>query len=595
MLLHTLSAGRGPRLLLALFFAAFAGRAIVPAHAQGGAQPRTGDWPSHNLDGANSRFSTLDQIRRENADRLGLKWTFNVRASSPLGSQTPLVVDGVMYFNSGSTLYAVDASAGKAKWVTELQPSFEGVGRGPVYGDGTIYGVARAQMFAVDAKTGKPLESFGRNGVLPVVKEALDFTDPGKYPASFDPTTIGFQIQSSPAYFNGTVYLGLAQADSLINGGLIVALDAKTGRMKWAFRTIPQGPKDDGWELAKDTWSGSQRLGGGIWTQPAIDPALGLLYANVSNPSPNYDGSSRKGTNLFTNSIVALSLATGKLMWHYQAIHHDIWDWDLMTGPTLFDVAVNGKPVKALASLAKTCYVYMLDRESGQPIFPIVETPVPTLTDMPGEQAWPTQPIPYSARHVPQQPFCATYPEVTDPELAKRRRPSFHPYQVGEFLIMSPGLSGGPNRGSSSFSPRTGLLYVTGKNDAWSARVKPVGESLKPGLGSPGHYENIAETATTGMEKTQNIAAFNPATGDLVWVTKLAATTNGGNLVTAGDVLFQGVGRSFYALDATTGKILATVAGQQVLSTTPLTYLAGGRQYVAIVAGNMVLAYGLPD
>jgi hypothetical protein len=249
--------------------------------------------------------------------------------------------------------------------------------------------------------------------------------------------------------------------------------------------------------------------------------------------------------NLFTNSIVALNMATGKLVWHYQAIHHDIWDWDLMTGPTLFDTTVNGTPVKALASLAKTCYVYALDRVTGHPIFPVVETPVPVTTDMPGEEVWPTQPIPYTARHVPQTPFCATYPNVKDLELIGRRRPSFHPFQVNEFIIVSPGLQGGPNRGSSSFSPRTGLLYVTGKNDAWSIKAKPVGNTLKPGPGSPGHFASIKEEGKTGVTATQNIAAHNPATGELAWVVELPNDQRR----KPGDVeTFQAIGRDFYAL-----------------------------------------------
>src|SRR5262249_46863215 len=153
-------------------------------------------------------------------------------------------------------------------------------------------------------------------------------------------------------YANGKVYVGTGTADSLIPGGVVMAIDGKTGAIDWAFRLVPQGPRDDGWEIAKDTWSGPNRQGGGVWTQPAVDPETGLLYVNVSNPSPNYDGSSRTGINLFSNSIVALRLDTGKLAWYSQAIHHDIWDWDLMTGPTLFDMTVGGRPVKAIASLA---------------------------------------------------------------------------------------------------------------------------------------------------------------------------------------------------------------------------------------------------
>jgi PQQ-dependent dehydrogenase (methanol/ethanol family) len=556
---------------------------------------KAGDWPLHNLDLQNGRFSPLEQINRANADKLTVKWSLDLPKSVSVGTATPIVVNGIMYFNAGPKLFAVDASSGRSIWTRELGTDQPEGGRGPAYGDRKVFFVGRSHLFAVDAETGAPVESFGSKGVLAVAGLALAFKDPGKYGPGFDPMDAGYMIASAPTYVDGTVYLGIAQADSLITGGLVVAIDGASGRLKWVFRAIPQGPQDDGWEIAKDTWSGPERRGGGIWTQPAVDPELGMVYVNVSNPTPNYDGSTRKGINLFTNSVVALNSATGKLMWHFQAIHHDIWDWDLVTGPTLFDTTVDGRRVKALASLAKTCYVYALDRETGRPIFPIVETPVPVTTDMPGEQVWPTQPIPYTARHVPQTPFCATYPpNVKDPELAARRRPSFHPYQVNEFVIVAPGLQGGPNRGSSSFSPRTGLLYVTGKNDAWSIKAKSVGNTLKAGPGVQGHFLNIQEDGKTGVTPTQNIAAYNPATGELAWVIERPNVTNGGNLVTAGDVVFQAIGRDFYALDATSGKQLAKVSIKIVTSATPLTYLADLRQFVAIASGNSVVALGLP-
>jgi PQQ-dependent dehydrogenase (methanol/ethanol family) len=573
-------------------------RVSEPAFAQGrgGASPAltAGDWPLHNLDLRNGRFSPLDQINRANADKLVVKWSLDLPRSVSLGTATPIVVKGIMYFNAGPKIFAVDAASGRSIWTKEIGADVPEGGRGPAFGDGHIYFVGRSHLFAVDAETGAPIESFGSKGVLDLTGAALVFKDPVKHGPGFDPTAAGYMIASAPTYVAGTVYVGIAQADSLITGGLLAAIDAATGRVKWTFRAIPQGPEDDGWEIAKDTWSSPERRGGGIWTQPAVDPELGLVYINVSNPSPNYDGSTRKGINLFTNSVVAVNSATGKLVWHFQAIHHDIWDWDLVTGPTLFDTTVNGQPVKALASLAKTCYVYALDRKTGQPIFPVVETPVPVTTDMPGEQVWPTQPIPYTARHVPQSPFCATYPVVKDPELIGRRRPSFYPYQVNEFVIISPGLQGGPNRGSSSFSPRTGLLYVTGKNDAWSIKAKPVGSTIKPGPGAPGHFENIGEEGKTGVTPTQNIAAYNPATGELTWVVELPNATNGGNLVTAGDVVFQAIGRDFYALDATSGKQLAKVPLKIVTSATPLTYRADLKQFVAIATGSTVVALGLP-
>jgi alcohol dehydrogenase (cytochrome c) len=389
--------------------------------------------------------------------------------------------------------------------------------------------------------------------------------------------------------------MGLSLGDSHIPGGLLVAVDGTTGAIKWVFNTIPQGPHDEGWEIAKDTWGSGARAGGGVWTQPAIDRELGMIYFSVANPSPDYDGSARTGINLFTNSAIALNLATGKLVWHNQVVHHDIWDWDLVTSPVLFDVTADGKTVKGIGVPSKTCYLYLWDRETGKPINPIVETPVPTTTDVPGEAPWPTQPIPYTSRGVPQQPFCATYPIVADPELAKRVRPPFHPFLANDFIINSPGVTGGANYGPASFSPRTGLLYITGKNDAASVKVKSVGNTIQPGPSATGYFGTIAERGETGMTITTTVAAYDPATGQQVWYAQLAKTTNTGNLVTAGDVVFQGISSGdFYAFDARSGRELFKSTVKSAIRASPMTYQVDGRQYVSVVGTNTVFTFGLP-
>ena len=256
---------------------------------------------------------------------------------------------------------------------------------------------------------------------------------------------------------------------------------------------------------------------------------------------------------------------------------------------------VNGQTVKAVASLAKTCYVYAFNRETGKPIFPIVEMAVPTKSDVPGEEVYPTQPIPYNARFVPQSPFCATFPpNIEDPELAEKSRVIFTPPSSKEALLIAPGATGGPNRGPSSFSPRTGWLYVTGKNNAMILQAKPLTEPIKPGLNSPGHFQNFIEWKMSTDNATQNIAAYDPATGELAWVTEFPGTTNGGNLVTAGDVVFQAIGRDFYAVDARTGKKLAQVNIKIGTFSTPLTYMAGGKQLLAIASGGSIVALALP-
>ena len=560
--------------------------------AQGPAGGNTA-WSLHNGDLGNGRYAPLDEINVSNVGRMGLKWSFEVGAAETIRQVTPVVLDGVMYFNAGSRLYAINAATGTQIWTAQVEPAFPGHGRGPTYGGGRIYAYGRGAMFAVDAKTGAVVESFGNKGRLEVA-DAIRV----KYPKQ-DAT--GYEMSSPPAYHNGTLYVGLALSEAHFPGGLLVALDGATGAVKWTFKTIPQVPQDEGWEIAKDTWRGGQRAGGGIWTQPAIDPELGLIYVNVANPSPAHDGSARKGINLFTNSIVALNLQTGKLAWYYQTVHHDIWEKDLVTGPILFDVNVGGRKVKAVASSGKNCFMYMWNRETGMPLHPIVETGVPTASDVPGEEPWPTQPIPYTAKGVQMQPFCQTYPIITNPDLVKRARQMYFPYSTKEAYIVS---HGGSFFGPPAFSPRTGLLYVTGKNAAVALKVKPLGDTLRQGVGAIGFTENIAEgpfrDKEVGVPSVLTVTAYNPATGELVWQQedpdRGARPGTSGTLVTAGDVLFQASNTGdFYAFDARSGTRLFTYTAKRSINSTPLTYRVNGKQHVTIVAiPNMVLTFALP-
>jgi PQQ-dependent dehydrogenase (methanol/ethanol family) len=567
------------------------GAARIGAAAQTGRAGQA-NWASHNLDLLNGRYSTLDEINTSNAARLAPKWSFESPGADNVAQITPLVVDGVMYFNAGSKLYAVNAVTGQQVWKVEVEPPFPGSGRGPTYADGRIYAFGRGVMYAVDAKSGALVQSFGSKGRLLVPDAAIQFK-------SLPHDATGYTINAAPVYHNGTLYVALALSENHIPGGMIVALDGTTGRVKWVFKTIPQGPQDDGWEIAKDTWKGGARVGGGIWTQPAIDTELGLLYANVGNPSPDYDGGARKGINLFTNAIIALNLQTGRLAWHYQAIHHDIWDWDLVTGPVLFDVTVGGRTVKAVASGGKNCLMYIWNRQTGQPLHPMVETAVPTATDVPGEEPWPTQPIPYTAKGVPMQPFCSTYPVIADPELAKRARQMYFPYSINNLFIVS---HGGSSFGSPAFSPRTGLLYVTGKNAAVALKVKPVGDTLRQSAAGPGHADNIAEgpirDEKVGVPNTETVTAYNPATGDLVWQDEHPSRSSigsAGNLATAGDLIFQGSDTGdFYAFDARTGKQLFKHTARRGIRASPITYAVNGKQYVSFMATNTIVTLALP-
>ena len=603
---------------LGLGLPAFAGQdAATTVHA---AAPRVDpaaslDWPLHMQDLASSRYSPATEFTADNAATLELKWTFTptivagafglpdeAAASSVLQNrnsffqQTPLVVDGVMYVHSGSRLYAVDASTGTPVWSFEMPPFVGEVRqRGPAYGDGRIYAHGPRTVYAVDARTGRLVESFGRGGLLNIVGEALHFKYPDEYPAEFDATTIGFELTAAPIYHDGTLYMGTGFGDAHIPGGFMMAVDGATGALEWVFQTVPQGPRDDGWEIAGDTWAGGARAGGGVWTPASIDPELGLIYFMVGNPSPDFDGSARRGINLFTNSIIALELETGRLRWYFQGIHHEIWDWDFMTTPLLFDVRAGDRPgiVKAVGTSGKTHWPFFFNRETGEPLNPIVETPVATATDVPGEQPWPTQPIPHNARGVQMEPFCFTHPTVGDPDDLPRVRTLYHPYQVGEAVIVPSANSG---FGGNAFSPRTGFFYVKASCGASSMTVRPVGDSLEPGPGPerPGFFQSRAGGRGSSVERVNVMTAYDPLTGEQVWRTETQPGPTG-LIVTAADLLFQVSGRGeFIVFDARSGERITTFGTRGTVSAAPLLYQVNGRQFISVVALDTVYTYGLP-
>ena len=554
------------------------------------------NWTSHNLDLDNSRYSELDQIDAATASRLSEQWSYEVAAGIDVAQVTPLVVDGLMYLHAGPRVIAINAVTGEEVWNLELNEARTNRVRGPTYAEGKIYSYNGPNLVAADAKTGELVEGYGDGGVLPVVGLALQAKYPDVYPPTLDPHELGYRITAAPAYHDGTLYVGAALSEGHIPGGLVIATDAATGAIEWVFNTIPQRPQDDGWEIARDTWGDGQRAGGGVWTQPAIDLDLGLIYFNTGNPSPDYDGSARPGANLFTNATVALDLDTGALRWYYQAIHHDLWDWDHVTGPVLFDVTRNGETIRGVGSAGKNCLLYLWHRETGEPINPMVETLVPTETNVPGEVVYPTQPIPHNARGVPMMPFCATYVHLDDPEMQSRSRQMYTPYSIEEHLIVA---HGGSSFGSPAFSPRTGLLYVTGKNAAVSMIVRPVGDSLEPGPHGDGHSANFEEISRIPeFTPTTTLTAYEPASGEEVWQQVFPALTTigaSGNLATAGDLVFQGADDgAFYAFHAETGELLFEHRAPRPVRSSPMTYQVNGKQYVTVVATNTVLTFALP-
>lgn len=538
---------------------------------------RSAGWPLNNLDAKNSRHSPLTQINARNVKTLAVRWLYHTRNAG----STPIVVDGILYASSPDSVFALDAATGRQVWVNTTV----GAGRGVAYGEGRIFVAKGTQVTALDARTGEPVPSFGKGGVSSALLETLQ----AKFPQMGKAAEWGYAINMVPQYANGVLIVGTALSENHIPGGVIQAIDARTGQGLWRFLGVPQGPDDEGWEIAKDTWQGGVRHGGGIWATPAIDAESGVVHMTIANPSPDHDGSARKGTNLFTNAFVALDLKTGRLRWHFQQVHHDLWDYDAGQQPILFDVRVGGRMVKAAAAGNKNGFIYVLDRETGKPFNPIVETPVPTASDTPGEEVWPTQPIPHTTSGKPMTP---TAPQTVDRPLF----PMFEKYPKVPFYTppRRDGAVHAPREavhyGGNAFSPRTGLLYVAGKDLPIMMTVVPTGNTLKNG-----QFSTAGRRDSAAPEKG-NVSAYDPATNELVWRTPVNGGPSAGVFSTAGDLVFVGdrQGR-FAALDARTGKELWSFHTGGAIRGGQITYQVNGTQYVTVPSGgDVILTFALP-
>ena len=544
---------------------------------------KTVNWPVHNLNLAGTRFSPMDQINRSNVKSLTPRWLFQHGVIDGVSNQTtPIVIDGTMYVtDSRGSVYAVDAADGHLLWTYDVTSLLGGGAhegyvfrnRGVVYANGVIYAAGGSFLFALDAKTGTPLQGFGNKGQASVIMDVLK----PRYPDVKTAISMGYWFTTAPQIYNGTLYIGSTRSESHIPGGHVLAVDAETGKVRWHFNTVPQDEKDQGWAIAGPTWVGGERNGGGIWETAAIDPELGMLYMAVGNPFG--DSTKRAGQNLFTDSIIALTLNTGTLKWYFQQTHHDVWDYDSAVPPTLFDMQVRGQRVKALAQASKNGYLFILDRETGQPVHPIKEMPVPTATSRPGEQPWPTQPIPFTASGKPMEPVCPIVPlEIPPAQLEKNKIvPMYTPQAPNQ--IFAPGGGGGASYGPISYSPQTGLLYVAA----------------------------IDSPSNSGRPPKGYFSAYDPTTGELAWRQIFEGYGQAGSVVTAGGVVFVGSGSNvagyFFASDAKTGESLWKFNTGSGVFSSPSVYMVNGEEFVAVASGggergrrggDLILSFALP-
>jgi quinoprotein glucose dehydrogenase len=483
---------RGP--LAALALASLALGATGPGKDGRTAERSAGslDWPTHGGDPGHRQHSPLAQIDRTNVGRLRVAWTYRTGDARPDGRSQiqcqPVVIDGVLYATSAQLrAFALDAAAGRELWSFDpgtVGPETQGLGvdRGVVFWksgeDRRILFSAGHRLFALDARTGRPVPTFGDGGSVDL-RQGLGRDVSDLYVLS---TTPG-------AVYRDLLILGtrVSEGPGPSAPGHVRAYDVRTGKIRWIFHTIPW-PGEFGYETwPKDAWT---RVGGAnAWSGISVDPDRGLVFVPTGSPAFDFWGGDRLGANLFGDCLLVLDAASGKRVWHFQLVHHDLWDRDLPQAPVLVTVRRDGRDVAAVAQATKSGYVFVFDRVTGAPLFPIEERSVPS-SDLEGEEAWPTQPFP-----VKPPPFARqilTEAEVTDLSpvsraavLARLRRVrsggQFVPPST-EGTVIFPGFDGGAEWGGSAFDPETHLLYVNANEMAW------ILEMLKlppPGEGGP--------------------------------------------------------------------------------------------------------------
>jgi quinohemoprotein ethanol dehydrogenase len=541
------------------------------------------DWITNGGSIANDRYSELDQISDSNVAQLKGIWHVHLKsgaAAKNSGEAQPLEYKGVIYTITGADdVFAIEAKTGATKWVyhARLNPKITTVccgwtSRGVALGDGRVYlGQLDGKLVALDQQNGK-----------------VDWS------TQVMPWQEGYTITSAPLYYDGRVYTGLSGGEYGIRGR-VTAYDAKAGKMLWRFYTIP-GPGQvghDSWPQTGDAW---KHGGAPVWQTPAVDPDLGLLYFSTGNASPDLDGSNRAGDNLFASSIVAIDAKTGKYRWHFQEVHHDIWDYDAPSPVVLFDATVNGKLVHGLGEPGKTGWVYLLDRETGKPLYGITEEPVPP-SSWKQEHTSPTQPFPDSGAFVPhtvsaaglnavRQAAAATFSESgTAPKIVPG--PFFSPpSHGGTIYAFSPGAFGGSDWPPSSYNPNTQLLYVCGQVSAQAAVAGTQPEKVKPGEQQVGSV-----TTLSGADNAGVLAAIDTRSGRVVWERHLADSCYSGTVTTAGKLVFVGRnGGQLEAYDAENGKLLWGFQTGAGANSTATVFKLGGKEVVAYYAAGNALA-----
>jgi len=619
--------------------------AFLCATAAAESPPPSTNWDYYGADFANTRYAPLSQIDADNFHELEIAWRWksietriaeeNPRVVPSQFKPTPLVVDGVMFLpTSVCQIVALDPETGELFW--EFDPRSYTAGRPANVGfqhrglsywtDGNDQRLFIAthdrKLWAIDPNTGKPVQAFGEDGVVdlesslgrPVNPRMITHTSP--VGICRDTVVVGSIVFDGPTMKE-------------MPPGHVRGFDARTGEMKWIFHTIPQAG-----EFGNDTWENNSWMYSGntnVWSMFSADEDLGYVYLPVSTPTNDMYGGHRLGDNLFAESIVCLDADTGNRIWHFQAVHHGIWDYDLPTAPNLFDAMIDGKPRKALAQVSKQAFVYVLDRVTGEPIWPIEERPVPEST-VPGErtartQPFPTKPAPFDRQGLTENDLIDFTPELRDAAIAAldgyRMGPLFTPPDHEMGTVGLPSAGGGANWPGAALDPETNILYVPSSTSLgfWKAiKPDPSRSNLRyvSSFGHPGPATPGLQGLPLFKPPYSRVTAIDLDTGEHVWMTphgdgpidhplladldlaslgQLSSGVGGGGpLVTASLLFVTRVGAFVGAetdktprisvFDKKTGEMLGVVPLPGDPHGNPITYMHRGKQYIVVAIGG---------
>ena len=625
------------RLALGVVFAA-----AVAATVRTTDGPPATDWPSTNYAQSANRYSPLDQITAGNVTSLQQAWSFHLKPVGYTGrpredEAVPLVIGNTMYLASPyGAVHALDATTGAEKWKFQLPnndlPSKRGIAYWPGGGGvppSIIFGALSGGLYSIKASDGTLNAGFGEKGVLNLKTPEVMQTG----------MNVAYSLLSSPTIYKNLIITGAGTGEGPggSNGGMgpagdTRAWDARTGKLVWTFHTVPRPG-----EFGYDTWrenSALKRSGVNVWGYTSVDEERGILYMPLGAPNNDRVGTDRPGNNLFSSSLVAVDANTGKYLWHFQLVHHDIWDYDTQSAPLLIDLSRNGTTVPAVVIVNKTGLMFTLNRVTGKPIFDIVERPVPK-SDVPGEETSSTQPFPVKPEPLTQnsaarnnlykgEPQHQAYCEhMVDDNNMKLGGP-FMPIAVNQYSISPPGPAGGVNFWGASYDPKLHLFISNTSNMFQPMRLmlRPDGSWVNSGpLAGTRRFGDVDRKLLCGPTPWGELVAVNMDTGNIAYRKTLGVSdvlppgmqdtgrpSSGGVVLTASGLTFVGGTDDFRfrAFATATGEKLWEIKLPSSIETTPITYRgADGRQFVTVVStgggltgsdvtNDEILAFALP-